>query len=87
MGSFFFAKRTSPIIDTINLSLKRRKTMRVEVWFNNGLFRGYPNVDKETMREDEDLRELIFEFGEPVKHQACINMNNVNFIEFMEEEN
>ena len=50
--------------------------MRVEVWFNNGLFRGYPSVDEETFKEDE-----------PVKHKACINMNNVNFIEVMEEEN
>ena len=58
--------------------------MRIEVWFNNGLFRAFPKVNKETLKEEESLREVSFEFGEN-KHIAVINMQNVNFVELMDE--
>ena len=61
--------------------------MRIEVWFNNGLFRAFPKVKKETLiAEDKNQRELTFVFGGG-EHEAVINMENVNFIEVMENEN
>ena len=54
---------------------------RIEIWFNNGLFRAFPNVQESTIRKDGEF--LIFVFGHD--HVANINLSNVNFIEeFME---
>ena len=58
--------------------------MRIEVWFNNGLFRAYPFVNKFSMEKTDTT--LVFEFGPLEKHEAYINLNNVNFIEYMPEE-
>ena len=55
---------------------------RVEVWFTNGLFRAYPNVETNTIKEEDG--KLTFTFGEH-KHQAVINLDNVNFIEAFDE--
>ena len=61
--------------------------MRIEVWFNNGLFRAFPKVNEKSLDENDDgiLNKVIaFEFGEN-KHKALISTRNVNFIEFMDE--
>lgn len=55
---------------------------RIEVWFTNGLFRAYPNVETNTIKEEDG--KLTFTFGEH-KHQAVINIDNVNFIEAFDE--
>lgn len=56
---------------------------RIEVWFNNGLFRAYPNVVAETTRRVDNF--MIFEFGadDNNRHVANINLDNVNFVEEM----
>jgi len=57
--------------------------MRFEVWFNNGLFRAFPNVDTNTIKRTNEY--LSFIFGKNQDHRANINMNNVNFLEEMKD--
>lgn len=59
--------------------------IRVEVWYTNGLFRAYPKVDELSIKMEEKDRFMSFTFGEH-NHSACINMDNVNFIEYMNED-
>ena len=54
---------------------------RIEIWFNNGLFRAYPDVDQETINGDDSY--LTFKFSGNI---ALIELHNVNFIEFMYDE-
>ena len=56
--------------------------IRLEVWFNNGLFRAFPKVKPETIQNKEGF--LVFIFGE-CSNQANINLSNVNFIEQMND--
>lgn len=55
---------------------------RIEVWFSNELFRAFPEVRPETLRND-DPYVITFQFKGG--HLAEINKSNVNFIEYMEE--
>ena len=56
---------------------------RLEVWFKDGLFRAFPNVERESARMNEENNMLGFKFAGG--HEATINLNNVNFMEEMEE--
>ena len=58
--------------------------MRIEIWYNNGLFRAYPYVDKSSIEKIGE--ELTFKFGPLTKHDAYINLKNVNFIEKIPDE-
>lgn len=58
--------------------------MRIEIWFNNELFRAYPFVDKYSIEKNDN--ELTFRFGPFTKHDAYVNLNNVNFMEYIPEE-
>lgn len=60
------------------------KTLRYEVWFKDGLFRGFPQVDKHGIEEENNIMTFTFGDSDP-KHKARINLDNVNFIEIMEE--
>ena len=55
-----------------------KRINRVEVWFNNGLFRAFPEVS--SFKFTDGRLEIIFG-----KHNnlAMINLNNVNFYELM----
>lgn len=55
---------------------------RIEVWFSNGEFRGFPKVTE--LKWSEDGRFLFVKFGED-HHKAHINVANTNFIELMDE--
>ena len=57
--------------------------MRFEVWFNNGLFRGFPNVKEESIKRSEDF--ISFVFGKEQTHRADINIRNINFMEAMKD--
>ena len=59
------------------------KITRIEDWFNDGLFRAFPEVKSETIR-NEDPYTLTFQFKGG--HLAELNKSKINFIEFMEEE-
>ena len=56
---------------------------RIEIWFNNGLFRAYPKVVD--YKFDDTDRRMAMTFGEH-KHTAFVNLENVNFIEVMDDE-
>ena len=56
--------------------------MKIEVWYTNNDHRGYPMVDKDTVREGDGI--MSFTFGEH-KHEAHIVLSNVNFVEAMPE--
>lgn len=64
--------------------------MRLEIWFNgtsnqDAIMRCFPGVIKETIAsKDDGLSTIAFETK--TGHQFLVNMNNVNFIEFMENE-
>jgi len=62
------------------------KTMRIECWFTNGLFRAFPEVDPESLEEKEVEEKEVIAFIFKGGHIANINKNNVNFIEIMEEQ-
>lgn len=53
--------------------------IRLEVWFNNGLFRAFPHVVVDTIETGESM--VTFEFWESGTHSVCLNLNNVNFME------
>ena len=55
---------------------------RLEVWFNNGLFRAFPKVTE--MRFIDEGKTIEITFGDG-KHKTRINYNNINFYELMEE--
>ena len=54
---------------------------RLEVWFNNGLFRAFPHVTEMTFKEEAKMALIIFG-GD---HKSVINLDNVNFYELMNE--
>lgn len=62
------------------------KKTRIEVAFNNGKFVAFPNVTKYEYGENNILH---IKFGNVSENEeqpdAYVNMNNVNFIEIMEE--
>ena len=55
---------------------------RIEVWFNNGLFRAFPKVDMNSLERDGTHIEFLLGDSSP-KHRAHLNLNNVNFLEIM----
>ena len=64
---------------------------RIEVTYDNGLFKAYPGVSANTIITDNDGNVLTFNFiGKDRKnnkwHSVIINMNHVLFIETSDEE-
>lgn len=59
------------------------KIMRIEVWFKDGLFRAFPEVDSKTIEKKDGI--LTFNFGANRGNDHChvanINLENVNFFE------
>lgn len=55
----------------------------IEVWFANGNWRQYPKVDMDSIYNDDT--QISFIFGNK-KHTATICKANVNFFEFMYNE-
>lgn len=61
------------------------KKTRIEVTFNNGKFVAFPNVTKYEYGENNIIGIKFGSVSEEEQHEAYVNMNNVNFIEVMEE--
>lgn len=58
-----------------------KETTRIKIWFTNGLFRAFPEVNGEAFDFNDEQHLLVFEFSGG--HGAVINLENVNFIEIM----
>ena len=64
------------------ITMLKSTLKRVEIWFNNGLFRAFPNVLGDTIYMDNKTGRMSFIFGND--HEARIILSNVNFIEIMD---
>ena len=62
---------------------KTGRTGRIEVWFKSGLFRAFPDVELDSVIREGGETQFIFSGG----HAACIQDENVNFMETMYNEN
>ena len=58
------------------------KKQRIEVWFRDGLFRAFPNVERSTVKIIDGT--MCFNFGN--NHEAIIYESAINFIEIMDQE-
>ena len=54
---------------------------RLLVWFTNGLYKEFPKCTKVELDKNTNLVEVVFGSN----HYTVINMNNVNFIELLDE--
>ena len=64
---------------------------RIEVTYDNGLFKAYPGVSAKTVETSKDDKSLAFSFiGSDREdndwHNAIINLDHVLFIEISDEE-
>ena len=59
------------------------KLQRIEVWFRDGLYRAFPNVECSTVKRLTDGT-MCFKFGN--NHEAIIYESTINFIEIMDQE-
>lgn len=54
---------------------------RIEVWYANGDFKAYPDVNPDSLDFNNEQGLLGFEFRSG--HAAIVKLDNVNFIEVM----